>query len=151
MFSMPQKLEEAAAALVTALGLSVTVNRNGEETEVPLAVQVGITDDDKAVPSITMAALSGDEFPQSSGNFRLNFTAEIKSNADETTLEAHRALCEAALVPLMSDDSETQLSGAVANFACIGISQRQCNERVEDRSWVTQFSFEAYCAGLSLV
>lgn len=150
MFSLPQKLEQAAKSLIDALGLTVTVNRNGENIDTPLTCNTGLADEDKAVPLVTVSALSGEEFPQSSGNFRLTFSAEIKSNADETTLEAHRALCDAALVPLMSDDSEAQLTSAAADFAVIGISNRQCNERIEDRSWVTQLQFEAYCCGLAL-
>ena len=127
-----------------------SATRAGVSSAVALTVLKGIGEDDKAVPSITVAALSGQESPQFSGNFILTFTADIKSNADETTLTDHRTLCDAALVPLMSDDTAAQLSAAASDFAVIGITNRQSNERIEDRSWITSLTFEAYCAGVAL-
>ena len=150
MFDLAQKLEASAAALITNLGLSVSVTRNNSTADVDLNVQTGLTQQDKALPSVTVAAITGNEYPQGSGNFTLSFSAELRSNADETTLEAHRAFCEAAIAPLMSDDTETQLTAAETDFGVLGISNRQCSERIEDRSWITALTFDAYCCGLAL-
>jgi hypothetical protein len=150
MQSLPQKLEAAAAAIVQALGVSVDVRTTDETTSTPLNIQTGLSDEDKATPSITFSAMNGQEFPQGSGNFTLTLTVDIKTSADATTLEAHRVLCEEALEPLMSDDTEAQLTAAEPDFGCMGISNRQCNERIEDRSWITTLQFDAYCMGTAL-
>lgn len=154
MQSLPQKLEAACAALVLSEGISVPVRRQEQTTEVALQVFTGLEDEEKAVPALTVAVLSGQEFPQSSGNFTLNVAVEVRSNAEETDLTAHRQLCEDALEPLMKDDTETQLNtqAAIAGDAMgvMGISNRSCRERVEEKSWVTELTFDAYCCGLVL-
>lgn len=147
MQSLPQKLEAACATLITLAGVSVSVTRQGATTPVELQVFTGLDADEKALPSATVAAMSGQEFPQDSGNFTLNVVVEIRSNADETALSAHRIMCEDALLPLMQDDLATQLSQPDEAVGCMGISNRASRERVEDRAWVTEYSFDAYCCG----
>lgn len=147
MQSLPQKFEAAAKTLVDAVGVSVPVRREGETTEVQLQVFTGLSGDEKALPSLTIAVMSGQEFPQDSGNFTLNVMVDVKSNADETDLTAHRQLCEDALAPLMSDDTAAQLSAQGEALGVMGISNRQSQERIEERGWVTQLVFDAYCCG----
>ncbi len=150
MQSLPQKLEAACATLIDLAGVSVSVNRQGVTSTVPLQMFTGLDDEDKALPSATVAVMSGQEFPQDSGNFTLSVIVEIRSNADETALTAHRQLCEDALSPLMQDDTADQLSQPDEAIGCMGISNRASRERVEDRTWVTEFSFDAYCCGQAL-
>jgi hypothetical protein len=151
MQSLQNKLEAAAKLLMDAEAVSVPVWRNGETVETQLTVLTGIGQEDKALPSATVAAVTGQEFPQGSGNFTLNVTVAITSNADETDLVAHRQACEDALAPLMRDDTESQLNAQEQSIGVLGISNRQCSERVEDRSWVTELQFDCYCCGTALV
>lgn len=150
MQSIPQKFEAAAKGLIDAASVSVSVRRNGEQIDVPLAVFTGLGQDDKALPALTIAAVNGQEFPQGSGNFTLNITVMVASNADETDLLAHRQLCEDALAPLMDEDTAANLSAGGEDLGVMGISNRQSAERIEDRSWVTELQFDAYCCGLAL-
>lgn len=143
MQDLPQKLELASKALVDALGLSV-----GAST---LTVFTGLSEEIKALPSVTMIAISGEEMPQDTGNFKLSFTAVVATNADDTTLTEHRQLCEEALAPLMDDNTASELSSAVSDFGCMGISNRQSRERTEDRAWITELTFDAYCCGVAVV
>lgn len=150
MQSLPQKLEAAAKALIDAAAVSVPVRRNGETTDVPLVVFTGLSQEEVVVPAVTIAVLTGNEFPQDSGNFTLNVAVEIRSNADETDLAAHRQLCEDALEPVMQDDTAAQLSAEGEDLTVMGISNRQSRERVEERSWVTDLTFDAYSCGTAL-
>lgn len=142
MQDLPQKLELAAKTLVHALALSVA--------DSALMVFTGISEEIKALPSVTMVAISGDEFPQDSGNFRITFTAVVATNANDTTLAEHRQLCEDALAPLMDETTATDLSEAIEDFACMGISNRQSRGLKEDTTWITELSFDAYCCGVAL-
>lgn len=136
--------------MIEDLGIAVEVRRQGVTDNVPLRVFTGLEEEDKELPSVTLAALNGQEFPQSSGNFTLTLSATVRTNADETDLAEHRRLCESALAPLMDADTETNLSAAEPDFGCLGISNRQSMERIEDRAWVTELSLDAYCCGLAL-
>lgn len=147
MQSLPQKFESACANLLDVAGVSVPVRRQGATANVTLKVFNGFDADEKELPSATVAAMSGQEFPQDSGNFTLSVVVEIRSNADETDLQAHRQLCEDALSPLMQDNTASQLTSADDALGVMGISNRASRERVEDRTWVTEYSFDAYCCG----
>lgn len=150
MQSLPQKLEAACKSLIDAAGVSVPVTRDGETSETAVTVFTGLSQEEKALPSVTIAVLSGQEFPQDSGNFSMNVAVEVRSNADETDLVAHRQFCEDALEPVMQDDTADQLSQQNEDLGVMGISNRQSRERVEDRTWVTDLSFDAYCCGQAL-
>src|SRR5689334_21761539 len=135
MQDLPQKLVLAAKALIDALALSVVTDS--------LTVFTGITDEIKLLPSVTVVAVSGEEMPQDSGNYRMSFAAVVATNANDTTLDLHRQLCDDALAPLIDDSTAANLSAAIADFACLGISSRQSRERTEDGAWLTELSFEA--------
>jgi hypothetical protein len=147
MQSLHQKLEAACATLITQAAVSVTVNRQGASSVIELDVSTGLGQTENILPAATISAMNGSEFPQGSGNFTLSVTVEIRSNADETDLTAHRQLCEDALGPLMQDDTADQLNAMNEAIGVMGISNRSSRERVEDRSWITEFSFDAYCCG----
>lgn len=155
MQSLPNKLEAAIAALVLAAGVSVPVRRNGETVEVPLSVFTGLEDEEQAVPCVNAFVLSGQEFPQGSGNFTMNVSVEVRSRSSETDLIAHRELCENALLPLNQDDTDAQINAKAAengdDMGVMGISNRASRERVEEKQWVTEFTFDAYCCALTLV
>lgn len=150
MQSLPQKLEASCANLITQAVVTVAIRRQGETENVPLQVFTGLDDSEKALPSATVVALNGQEFPQGSGNFTLNVTVEIRSNADETDLTAHRQLCEDAIGPFMWDETPANLSSQSEELAVLGISNRSSRERIEDRAWLTEFSFDVYCFGQAL-
>lgn len=154
MQSIPNKLESAIAELIRAAGVSVPVRRDGATEQVELSVFTGLEDEEQAVPCATAIALSGQEFPQGSGNFTFAVTVEVRSNAAETDLTAHRQLCEEALLPLNQDDTDQQINAKAAEnsdaMGVIGISNRASRERVEDKQWVTEFTFDAYCCALTL-
>lgn len=147
MQSLPQKLEASIASLVIAAGVSVPISRQGETTDTELQVFTGLDGDEKVLPSVTVVAISGDEFPQDSGNFRMTVGVEVRTNADETSLTAHRAACENALLPLMQDDTAAQLGSEDEQLGVFGIYNRASSERVEDRTWVTVLTFDVYCCG----
>lgn len=138
MLDIPQKLEAATKAILDA-----------EETVAQC--YTGLSSDEKIMPRVIITAQSGDEMPQGSGNFKLQLSVSILSNADETTIEEHRTLCASILGVMMEDDIASQLSSAVSDFHCFGFSNRGCREQVEDRAWVTEFTSDFYCAGLALV
>ncbi len=142
MQDLQQKLESAAYELVDSLALSC-----GDRA---LQVFTGLDIDEQYKPSVTMIALSGQEFPQGSGNFTLSFSAVVASNANDVSIEQHRELCRLALAPLSSDDTAEQLSAAVPALAVQGISNRSCVERVVDSNFETELSFDCYCCGLAI-
>jgi len=138
MLDMPQKLE---------LSIKTVLDAEGSTAQ----CFAGLSADDKVTPRAIITAQSGDEMPQGSGNYKLQVSVTVISNADDTTIEEHRALCVTLLGTLMEDDIASQLSSAVSDFHCFGFSNRGCRESVEDRAWVTEFTSDFYCAGLALV
>lgn len=154
MQSLPNKLEAAIATLVLAAGVSVPVRRQGETVQVELSVFTGLEDEEQAVPCVNAFVLSGQEFPQGSGNFTMNVSVEVRSRSSETDLTAHRELCENALLPLNQDDTDAQINAKAAEngdeMGVMGISNRASRERVDEKHWVTEFTFDAYCCALAL-
>lgn len=154
MQSLPNKLEASIAALVLAAGVAVPVRRQGVTVDVPLSVFTGLEDEEQAVPCVNVFVLSGQEFPQGAGNYTFNVSVEVRSLSSETDLIAHRELCEAALLPLNQDDTDTQINAKAAEngdeMGVMGISNRASRERVEEKHWVTEFTFDAYCCALAL-
>ncbi len=141
MQDLQQKLESAAHELVDVLALSCA----GRDVH----VFTGLDVDEQYKPSVTMVAQSGTEFPQGSGNFTINFSCVVSTNANDVNIDQHREVCRLALAPLSSDDTDAQLSAASAEFAVMGISNRSCVERVVDNCFETELSFDCYCAGVS--
>ena len=137
MLDLPQKLESAAKELINGAGL--------------ITVFTGICADEQTTPRAIVAAMSGREMPQGSGNFTVDLTVQVLSKADDSTIEEHRALCVSTIGLLMQDDIASQLSASVPDFHVFGFTNRTCREFIEDRAWVTEFSAEFYCAGLALV
>lgn len=137
MLDLPQKLESAAKALIEGTGL--------------ITVFAGLSADEQVTPRAVVSALTGEEYPQSSGNFRMYLTVQVLSKADDSTIEEHRALCISTLGLFMQNDVASQLSSIVPDFHVLGFTIRTCREAIEDRAWVTEFSAEFYCSGLALV
>lgn len=78
------------------------------------------------------------------GNYVCNVRISVVSNADDTTLTIHRERC-AQLVGAMTDT--TTLGAAFATdgqalFYDCGVTTE--NEGVDERSWVTAFSYELW-------
>lgn len=134
MQSLNQKLETACAALVSAVAEGIQV-------------QKGLTNFTKTLPSITVASTGGMEYPQGSGNFTITLTCEVRTNADDFNVEEHAIVCDEILAPVMSDDLANELSAAAPDFHAFGISNRQCRQAVDDRSYVTELTFDVYCCG----
>lgn len=138
MLDLAQKLETAVKAIIDAEATGVTC-------------YTGLTAEEKTTPRITVVALNGPETPQGSGNFNLNLSVEVRSNATDKTLAEHRTLCATVLGVMSEDDIADQLSGAEDAFHAFGFSNRQAQEAVDDGAWVTTLSADVYCAGVALV
>lgn len=134
MQSLNQKLETACATLLEALATGIQVRK-------------GLTNFVKTLPSITVASTGGNEFPQGSGNFTLTLTCEVRTNADDYSVEEHAIVCEEILAPVMSDDLANELSVAAPDFHAFGISNRQARQTLDERSYVTELTFDVYCCG----
>ena len=137
MLDLAQKFEESAKALVEAQDV--------------ITVFAGFDENDQIVPRCVIIGRNGNEFPQGSGNFTINCTVQVISKADDSTVQEHRNLCQSVIGKFNEDDFASQLSSQVSDFHCFGFSNRTANEYIEDRAWVTEFSFDAYCAGVALV
>lgn len=137
MLDLAQKFEEAAKLLIEAQGA--------------ITVFAGFDENDQVIPRCVIIARTGSEFPQGSGNFTLAVTVQVYSKADDSTVQEHRNLCQSVIGKFNEDDFASQLSSQVDNFHCFGFSNRSGLEQIEDRAWVTEFSFDAYCAGVALV
>jgi hypothetical protein len=135
--SLCQKLEFSARALCEASEIQVE----------GLTYATGLIQQVKTLPRLTVAASSGPEFPQDSGNFTVQLSAEFRSNADDTTEQEHASYSELALAPLMSDELATELSEHGDEFTVFGISNRQANHGVEERSFVSTLTMDVYSCG----
>lgn len=135
MLDLAQKFEASAKSLIEAQGV--------------VTAFAGFDENEQIVPRCVIIARNGSEFPQGSGNFTLNVTVQVISKADDTTIQEHRNLCSQVIGKFSEDDFASQL--ATADFYCFGMSNRTCNETIEDRAWLTELSFDAYCAGVALV
>lgn len=136
MQDLHQKLEAAAGRLIENAGTGVNV-------------QLGLSHLTKALPSATVAVSNGSESPIGSGNFILTLAVEIRSNAANTTLAAHRNYCTATLAPMMSDDLANELTtqGSEA-LTVFGITNRQTRQTVEETAFVTELSMDVVCCGI---
>ncbi len=137
MLDLPQKLEAAAAKLIGDAGI--------------VPVFTGFDLNEQTSPRCIISALSGNEMPQGSGNFMIQLSVSVLVKSDDNTVEEDRTLCQSAIGIMMMDNIAELLSAAVPDFHCFGFTNRQCRESVEDRSWMTEFTADMYCAGLVLV
>jgi len=137
MLDLAQKFETAAKLLVEAQGA--------------ITAFAGFDDNDQVIPRCVIIARTATEFPQGSGNFTINVTVQVYSKADDTNVQEHRNLCASVIGKFNEDDFASQMSSQVDDFHCFGFSGRGGNEFIEDRARVTEFSFDAYCAGVALV
>jgi hypothetical protein len=118
------KLETAAAALVTALGVS------------GLSVYTGADEDDQALPkAVCIAEDFTEAFPES-GNYYASLRVRVASNADDTDLSAHNAIAAAVFDELLMDDLPSALSAAGNDFTVHGVRNTELETQREGRTWV---------------
>lgn len=110
-----------------------------------LTVNTGIDDDTLTLPAAIIIAEQGEEYPLYTGNYRMRFTVRVRSNSDDTTLAAHRALAAQVFDLIKIDSLAADLSAAADDFTCIGVGAATLAQTREDRSWVSEMSVAAYC------
>jgi hypothetical protein len=82
------------------------------------------------------------DLPEGLGNYSCSVRITLFSNADDTTIEVHRARC-ALVVGNMRDltsikDKFTQMGDA----SCYDVTMLSEDEGVDERSWATAFTFD---------
>ena len=136
---LTNKLEEAANALLTANAISGLTGYTGQSSGT------------RTLPSVTFIAQTGEEFPQGSGNFKMQLNCKVESSGDASTLAAHRGYF-AALVDLFTGSTvAASMSSGLADFHAIGINNPRFNEEVEDRHYVSELMLDVYCCAVDLV
>jgi hypothetical protein len=136
-YDLQSKLEASVKSLVDALGLGATVN-------------TGIDDDALTLPAVIIIAETGEEFPLNTGNYKMRTTIRCRSNADDTTLAAHRTFAATVFDSIKTDTLAADLSAAVPDFTAIGINEAVLTQTRQDRSWVSEMAVQVYCCAMSL-
>ena len=135
---LPNKLEAAAKALMAA-------NPIGNLT--PLAGQSSET---QLMPAVILKAERGEEFPQGSGNFNMELTIQVESQADDIPLETHRGFF-AWVVDLFTDSAiAANLSALAAEFHVLGVLNPKFAEDVQERAFSSELTLTAYCCASDL-
>jgi hypothetical protein len=133
------RLEAAALAVHTAnpvSGLTATTGQSGST---------------RTLPSVVFYAEQGEEFPQSSGNYKMQLTCRVESSADQTSLSTHRGYF-AAIADMFTDSAiATTLSSSLSDFQAIGVNNPRFRHTVEDRANVSELTLEVYCCAADLV
>lgn len=135
---LPNKLEAAAVALVAA-------NPVGN-----LTAFAGQSSGTQSRPALICKVERGEEFPQGTGNFNLELTLQVQSQADDTGLDIHRGLF-AWIVDLFTDSGvAATLSGLLPDFHVLGIFNPRFSEDVQDRAFSSELTLTAYCCASDL-
>lgn len=74
------------------------------------------------------------------GNFQGAVAVRIVSNADDTTLAAHRARVATILDALSYDNLATTATAALADFTMIAADEMAVDHGVEERSFFTEWA-----------
>lgn len=135
---LTNKLEAAAAALLAA-SLGST-----------LAVKTGQAEGKLTRPVAIVKAEQGDEFPQGTGNFKMQLTAQVQASADDTGLTAHRGFFAAVVDVLRDDEVAASLSAQQSDFHVLGVNNPRYNELEQDRAHVSELTLEVYCCASDL-
>jgi hypothetical protein len=90
------------------------------------------------------AARAPAELPEGLGNFHCSVRVTIFSNADDTTLTAHRARV-AAVAGAMSNISSIKAAFVAGGDAlCYDVTPESEDEGRDDRSWASVLSFDVF-------
>jgi hypothetical protein len=90
------------------------------------------------------AARAPAELPEGLGNFHCSVRVTIFSNADDTTLTAHRARV-AAVAGAMSNISAIKAAFVAGGDAlCYDVTPESEDEGRDDRSWASVLSFDVF-------
>ena len=124
------KTEEAIASVITDLGIT------------GLSVLTKLDDAEQALPKVIVKCGTFNELhgQRLDGDFRGAVAVRIVSNADDTTLAAHRDRAATIIDALSRDDLHTTASAAIEDFTMIAADEMIHDHSVEDRSFVTEFA-----------
>ena len=135
---LTNKLEAAAVALLTAN---------------PITGLTGFTGQSAAThsrPAMIAKAEQGDEFPQASGNFNMQLTLQVQSEADSTTLATHRGYF-GGVVDLFTDSAiAANLSAQATDFFAMGVFNPRYSHDVKERAFISELMITVYCCGSDL-
>ena len=127
------KLETAAAALVTALGIS------------GLGIYTGADEDDQSLPK---AVCIGDDFNEAiaeTGNYNATLHVRIVSSADDTALSDHNSTVATVMDEFLMDDLPSALSAAASDFHVHGVRSTEIETQRDGRSWVDTVKVNLMC------
>lgn len=135
---LQSKAEAAAKSVVDALSLS------------GVTVTTGADDDAIVLPAVhcVCEGLAEVEGLIGTGLYRGALRIRVKSNANDTTLVAHRARVAAVFDALAIDTLKASLSSAVADFTCVFAGQLRQEQAVSDgQSWTSDLLVDGiFCA-----
>ena len=107
-----------------------------------------VTGDSNNTPTLPKAivlcesARAPNDLPEGLGNYSCSVRSTLFSNADDTTLEVHRARC-ALIAGNMRDLTAIKEKFAyVGDAACYDVTMQSEDEGVDERSWATAFAFD---------
>ena len=120
---------------------------SGESALAGVSVYTGDSNEVNVLPKIVVLCDSARPMPQlgdPAGNYICSVRMTLLSNADDTTLSAHRERC-ATIVALMRDTGSIQTAfvtdGKASCYDC-GVTSE--DEGVDERSWATAFVYEVW-------
>lgn len=133
MASLRSLVESAWSAYLSAGGISANV-------------YTGFDSNDKTSPAVICKAVSAEEDPIGSGNFKVQ--CEISTRAAfDCGLTAFDSLCDAVNSLVTVNDLHAQLSGSVSGFTCWGTAAEGRKEwDTEEDCWVEKLTAVIYCA-----
>lgn len=107
-----------------------------------------VTGDSNNTPTLPKAivlcesARAPNDLPEGLGNYSCSVRITLFSNADDTTLEVHRARC-ALIAGNMRDLTAIKEKFAyVGDANCYDVTMQSEDEGVDERSWATAFAFD---------
>ena len=114
-------------------------------------VYTGADSQTRALPCSIVECQGGEEHPIGSGNFRLTVAIKYMSNADATTLSAHKSAEATAFDLILTDTLASDLSAAASGFFVMGAVNRLfAPVSVQDRAWVSEIRLDLYCCAADL-
>lgn len=135
---LPNKLEAAAVALFAANSVSALTGFAGQSSEA------------HSRPALICKAEQGEEFPQGSGNFNLDLTLQVQSQADDTPIATHRDYF-GQVVDIFTDSTVAAgLSGTSTNFFAMGVFNPRFRSEVQDRAFISELTITVYCCASDL-
>ena len=74
----------------------------------------------------------------------------MRSQADDSGLDAHRALAAQVFDGIKIDTLAADLSAATDDFTCIGVNEATLSQTRVDRSFVSEMTISTYCCAMDL-